>query len=87
MLGYQSRSMRNSPDISTLLSLMLRNGLVAKEAGMGYIVITAKHHDGFCMFHTEFTDYNIVDATPFNRDPYKYTSKPGKLYVHVLAWP
>src|SRR4030095_9238631 len=42
---------------------------VAKDAGMKYIVITSKHHDGFCMFDTDVTNYNIVDATPFKRDP------------------
>ena len=41
---------------------------LAKEAGMKYIVFTAKHHDGFAMFHSEVSDYNIVDATPFGRD-------------------
>ncbi|MDB5084711.1 MAG: alpha-L-fucosidase [Bacilli bacterium] len=44
---------------------------VAKNAGMKYIVITAKHHDGFCMYHSKVSDYNIVDATPFDRDPMK----------------
>ena len=38
---------------------------VAKEAGMKWIVITSKHHDGFCMFDTRLTDHNIVKATPF----------------------
>ena len=42
---------------------------VAAQAGARYVVITAKHHDGFCMFRTQFTNYNIVDATPFARDP------------------
>ena len=44
---------------------------IAKQAGQRYIVITAKHHDGFCMFTSRFTDYNIADATPFGRDPLK----------------
>ncbi len=44
---------------------------LAKEAGMKYIVITSKHHDGFAMFHSKASAYNIVDATPFNRDPLK----------------
>jgi alpha-L-fucosidase len=44
---------------------------IAKNAGMKYIVITAKHHDGFCMYHSHVSDYNIVDATPFGRDPMK----------------
>ncbi|MDR1599110.1 MAG: alpha-L-fucosidase [Oscillospiraceae bacterium] len=42
---------------------------LAGEAGMKYIVITAKHHDGFAMFHSKCSKYNIVDATPFKRDP------------------
>jgi alpha-L-fucosidase len=42
---------------------------IAKDAGMKYIVITAKHHDGFCMFHTHVDGYNIYDATPWHRDP------------------
>ncbi|HEY3835287.1 MAG TPA: alpha-L-fucosidase [Bryobacteraceae bacterium] len=41
----------------------------AKKAGMRYIVITSKHHDGFAMFHSETSKYNIYDATPFKRDP------------------
>jgi alpha-L-fucosidase len=42
---------------------------MAKDSGMRYITITSKHHDGFCMFGTKLTDYNIVDRTPFKRDP------------------
>nr|QTJ01951.1 GH29 fucosidase [uncultured bacterium] len=41
---------------------------LAKDAGMKYIVITAKHHDGFCLFNTAATDYNVMEATPFKRD-------------------
>lgn len=44
---------------------------MAKDAGMKYIVITAKHHDGFAMFKSEVSPFNIVDATPFKRDPLK----------------
>ncbi len=44
---------------------------LARRAGQKYLVITAKHHDGFCMFKTALTSYNIVDATPFGRDPMK----------------
>src|SRR3989442_2588038 len=43
----------------------------AKSTGMKYIVITSKHHDGFCMFDTKLTDYCITKATPFKRDPMK----------------
>ena len=45
--------------------------LLAKNAGMKYIVITSKHHDGFAMFGSKASPYNIVDATPFHRDPLK----------------
>lgn len=41
---------------------------IAKNAGMKYLVITSKHHDGFCLWNTKFTDYDIIDATPFKRD-------------------
>jgi alpha-L-fucosidase len=44
---------------------------LAEDAGMKYIVITSKHHDGFAMYHSTVSKYNIVDATPFNRDPLK----------------
>lgn len=41
----------------------------AKNAGMKYIIITAKHHDGFAMFKSKADPFNIYDATPFKRDP------------------
>lgn len=41
---------------------------LAGNAGMKYIVITTKHHDGFCMFDTQTTDYDIVDFTPYGKD-------------------
>ena len=41
---------------------------LAKAAGQKYIVLTSKHHDGFCMYGSAATDYNIVDGTPFGRD-------------------
>jgi alpha-L-fucosidase len=44
---------------------------LAKSAGMKYIVITAKHHDGFAMFDSKADPFNIVAATPFKRDPLK----------------
>jgi alpha-L-fucosidase len=44
---------------------------LAKNAGMKYLVITSKHHDGFAMFHSRVSTYNIYDATPFKRDPLK----------------
>jgi len=44
---------------------------LARQAGMRYITITSRHHDGFSMFKTAATPYNIVDWTPFKRDPLK----------------
>jgi len=44
---------------------------LAKAAGMKYITITSRHHDGFSMFDTKQNDYNIVKATPYGRDPLK----------------
>lgn len=66
---------------------------LAKRAGMRSIVITSKHHDGFCMFDTETTDFNIVDATPFGRDVLKELSEACKrgglnfgLYFSLIDW-
>ena len=52
--------------------------LLAKNAGMKYIVVTSKHHDGFAMFHSKASLYNIYDATPFKRDPLKELSDACK---------
>jgi alpha-L-fucosidase len=41
---------------------------LAKEAGMKYLVITSKHHDGFALFDSKVTDWDIVDATPYGKD-------------------
>lgn len=68
--------------------------LAAKNAGMKYIVITSKHHEGFAMFKTAASPYNIVDATPFGRDPlkdlaaacHKYGMKLGFYYSQNLDW-
>jgi len=44
---------------------------LAEDAGMKYIVITSKHHDGFALYGSKVSKYNIVDATPFKRDVLK----------------
>ena len=44
---------------------------LAKSAGMNYITITSRHHDGFSMFDSKATDYDIVDSTPYKKDVLK----------------
>jgi alpha-L-fucosidase len=44
---------------------------LARDAGMKYLVITSKHHDGFAMFDSKVSRYDVVEATPFHRDPMK----------------
>ncbi|MDB5083170.1 MAG: alpha-L-fucosidase, partial [Bacilli bacterium] len=66
----------------------------AKDAGMKYIVITAKHHDGFAMYDSKVSDFNIVKASPYGRDPMaemaKACAQEGiKLcfyYSHSMDW-
>jgi alpha-L-fucosidase len=53
---------------------------MAKNAGMKYIVITAKHHDGFAMYNSPSSDYNIVKQTPFAKDPLKDIAAACKKY-------
>ena len=48
---------------------------IAKDAGMQYLVITSKHHDGFAMYDSASSDHNVVDGTAFKRDPLKELSQ------------
>ncbi|WP_411826811.1 alpha-L-fucosidase [Luteolibacter sp. AS25] len=65
-----------------------------KDSGIQYVVITAKHHDGFALFDSMVSDYNIVDYTPFKRDIIKELSeachrnglKFGVYYSHAQDW-
>lgn len=67
---------------------------LAKKAGMEYIVITSKHHDGFAMYDSKVDDFNIVKSTPFKRDVVKeladackkYGIEFGIYYSHELDW-
>jgi alpha-L-fucosidase len=51
---------------------------MAEDAGMKYMVITSKHHDGFAMYRSAASKYNIYDATPFHRDPLKELAEACK---------
>lgn len=67
---------------------------LAIDAGMKYMVFTSKHHDGFAMYKSEVSKYNIVDATPFGQDVtaslaeacYKKGLKFGLYYSQDLDW-
>lgn len=53
---------------------------LAQRAGMKSIIITAKHHDGFCMFNSKYTRFDVVDATPYKKDILKDLSEACKRY-------
>ncbi|MBN1479700.1 alpha-L-fucosidase [candidate division KSB1 bacterium] len=57
----------------------------AKEAGMKYIVITSKHHDGFCLFDSKFTDFDVM-STPFQRDILKELSDACNTAGLKMCW-
>ncbi len=66
---------------------------LAKSAGVRYITVTSKHHDGFCMFASKLTDYDIVDATPYHADPLKALADACRdqniklfFYYSLLDW-
>ena len=67
---------------------------LAQDAGMKYMVVTTKHHDGFAMYPSKASDDNLTDATPFKRDPVKELSlacpkhdvKFGTYYSVISDW-
>ena len=67
---------------------------IAKAAGMKYMVITSKHHDGFALFDSDVSDFNVVKATPFKRDIIRELEQAceqggiafGVYYSHALDW-
>ena len=66
---------------------------LVKEAGMNYITITSRHHDGFSMFDSKVTDYDIVDATPYGKDVLKALAEECRkqgvklfFYYSLLDW-
>ena len=66
---------------------------VAADAGMKYLVITSKHHDGFCLFDSAVTEYDVVDATPYRKDLLKPLAAACRkvgirfcVYHSILDW-
>src|SRR5678815_2171582 len=57
----------------------------AKAAGMQYVVITSKHHDGFCLFDSKETDYDVM-STPFHRDIMKELSDACREAGLHMCW-
>lgn len=67
--------------------------LMAKNAGMKYITITSKHHDGFCLWDSKLTSFDVVDATPYKKDIIKQMADACQkhgiklcLYYSLLDW-
>jgi alpha-L-fucosidase len=58
---------------------------MAKDAGMKYIVITSKHHDGFCLFDSKFTDFDIM-STPFKKDIMKELAAACRKQGMKICW-
>jgi alpha-L-fucosidase len=66
---------------------------IAKDAGMKYLVITSKHHDGFSMYDSAVSDYDIVDATPYTKDPMRSLADECRrqgvafaFYYSIMDW-
>ena len=66
---------------------------IAKNAGMKYIVITSKHHDGFAMYDSAVSDYDIVDRTPYKKDPMRALADEARrqgiqfaFYYSIMDW-
>ena len=66
---------------------------LAADAGMRYLVITSKHHDGFCMWDSKVSDYDVIDRTPFKRDVMKELSEACRrhgvrfcMYHSIMDW-
>lgn len=87
---YRAKATTFNPTLFNAESI----ALMAKGAGMKYIVLTTKHHDGFAMFKSNASRFNIVDYTPFGRDVVdelakacrKYGLKLGFYYSHSQDW-
>jgi alpha-L-fucosidase len=66
---------------------------IAKDAGMKYVIITSKHHDGFAIFDSKISSYDIIDATPYKRDALKALAEAAHrqglkfgVYYSIMDW-
>jgi alpha-L-fucosidase len=66
---------------------------IAKDAGMKYIIITSKHHDGFALFDSKVSTYDIMDATPYRRDAIRALATAARgaglkfgVYYSIMDW-
>lgn len=66
---------------------------IAKAAGMKYIVITSKHHDGFALYNSKVSNYDIIDFTPYKKDPIQALAAEAKrqglifsFYYSIVDW-
>lgn len=66
---------------------------VAKDAGMKYVIITSKHHDGFALFDSKVSRYDLVDATPYQRDAIRALATESRkaglkfgVYYSIMDW-
>lgn len=67
--------------------------IIMKDAGMKYVVITSKHHDGFCLWDSKVSEYDIIDFSPYKKDILKELSKACKkqgikfgVYHSIMDW-
>ncbi len=67
--------------------------ILAKKAGMKSIILTSKHHDGFCLFDSKFTKFDVIDATPYKKDIVKELSEACArhnlkfgIYFSLIDW-
>ena len=87
---YEALAQRFNPEAFNADALVRK----AKDWGMKYIVFTAKHHEGFAMYHSKCSSFNVVDATPFKRDVVRelkdacdaYGMKLGLYYSQAQDW-
>ncbi|MDB4889609.1 MAG: hypothetical protein JWL61_1464 [Gemmatimonadetes bacterium] len=66
---------------------------IASDAGMKYIIVTSKHHDGFAIFDSKVSEYDMVDASPFHRDALKSLAEAAHrqglrfgVYYSIMDW-